>query len=193
MLVSTVVSRAWVALGVLVAHGRSQSIEDGAGGDVLRGNEEDRLALALDFFPLYRTLDWDREMYTMFVTMISAISGSSWVSGASMSLKRVSMMFTALRRATDVLMRLRQCICLLLGAIAAIDAIGMAVHTIRSHICCLVWWKVGWWGEWCLMENAREDFEAKKMREELRRCWVKIQELSSGIVSVKRGNSGTDV
>lgn len=49
VLVSAVVAGSWVALGVLVGHGRSQSIEDGAGGDIFRGNEDDGLALAFDF------------------------------------------------------------------------------------------------------------------------------------------------
>ena len=48
VLVAAVVAGARVSLGVLVAHGRTQSIEDGAGGDVLGGDEEDRLALALN-------------------------------------------------------------------------------------------------------------------------------------------------
>ena len=48
VLVATVVAGAGVSLAVLVAHGASQSVEDGAGGDVLGGNEEDGLALALD-------------------------------------------------------------------------------------------------------------------------------------------------
>ena len=49
VLVATVVTRARVALGVLVGHGRAQSIEDSAGSDILRGDQKDGLALALDF------------------------------------------------------------------------------------------------------------------------------------------------
>lgn len=48
VLVTAVVAGTGVTLGVLVAHGRTQSIEDSARGDVLRGNQEDGLALALN-------------------------------------------------------------------------------------------------------------------------------------------------
>lgn len=48
VLVATVVAGAGVALGVLVAHGGSESIEDGPGGDVLGCDQEDGLALALN-------------------------------------------------------------------------------------------------------------------------------------------------
>lgn len=48
VLVATIVAGAGVTLGVLVAHGGSKSIEDSLGGNVLRGDEEDRLALALN-------------------------------------------------------------------------------------------------------------------------------------------------
>lgn len=48
VLVTTVVTGAGITLGVLVAHGRTQSIEDSARGDILRGNQEDGLALALN-------------------------------------------------------------------------------------------------------------------------------------------------
>lgn len=41
VLVTTVVTSTGVALGVLVAHRRAQSIEDGAGGEVLRSNQDD--------------------------------------------------------------------------------------------------------------------------------------------------------
>lgn len=41
VLVSTIVPGTWVTFGVLVGHGRTESIEDGAGCDVLGGNEED--------------------------------------------------------------------------------------------------------------------------------------------------------
>lgn len=48
MLVTAVVAGAGVALGVFVRHGRTERIEDGAGCDILRGNEKDGLALTLD-------------------------------------------------------------------------------------------------------------------------------------------------
>jgi hypothetical protein len=48
VLVTAVVAGTGVTLGVLVAHGRTQSIEDGARSDVLRGNQKDRLALTLN-------------------------------------------------------------------------------------------------------------------------------------------------
>jgi hypothetical protein len=50
VLVTTVVTSTGVTLGVLVAHGRAESIENGTGSDVLRGNQEDGLALTLDLF-----------------------------------------------------------------------------------------------------------------------------------------------
>lgn len=50
VLVAAVVSCTRVPLGVLIRHGRAESVEDGAGGDILGGDEEDRLALALDLF-----------------------------------------------------------------------------------------------------------------------------------------------
>jgi len=48
VLVAAVVTCAGVSLRVLVAHGRPEGVEDGPGGDVLRGDEENRLALALN-------------------------------------------------------------------------------------------------------------------------------------------------
>jgi hypothetical protein len=48
VLVATVVAGAGVTLGVLVGHGRAEGIEDGTRGDVLGGDEDDGLALALD-------------------------------------------------------------------------------------------------------------------------------------------------
>jgi len=41
MLISTIVSCTWVALGVFVGHGRTQCIEDGAGGNILGSDEDD--------------------------------------------------------------------------------------------------------------------------------------------------------
>jgi hypothetical protein len=52
VLVSAVVTGTGVALGVLVGHGRTESIEDGTGGDILRGDEEDGLALTLNLLLL---------------------------------------------------------------------------------------------------------------------------------------------
>jgi hypothetical protein len=57
VLVAAVVARTGVALRVLVGHGRAERIEDSAGCDVLRGDEEDRLALALDFLLLLHLSD----------------------------------------------------------------------------------------------------------------------------------------
>lgn len=50
VLVATVVASTRVALRVLVGHGRSESIEDGARGNIFGGNQDDGLALALDLF-----------------------------------------------------------------------------------------------------------------------------------------------
>ena len=48
MFVTAVVAGTGVTLRVFVGHGRAERIKDGAGGDVLRGNEDDRLALPLN-------------------------------------------------------------------------------------------------------------------------------------------------
>jgi hypothetical protein len=56
VLVAAVVAGAGVALRVLVGHGRAERIEDGAGRDILRRDEQDRLALALDLPLLVRLL-----------------------------------------------------------------------------------------------------------------------------------------
>lgn len=48
VLVATIVTGARKTLGVLVGHGRTESIEDGTGSDVLRSNENNGLALTLD-------------------------------------------------------------------------------------------------------------------------------------------------
>jgi hypothetical protein len=50
VLVTAVVASTGVSLGVFVGHWCAESIVDGARGDVLRGDEKDGLALALDFF-----------------------------------------------------------------------------------------------------------------------------------------------
>jgi len=48
--ITTIVSCSWVTLRVLVAHRRSKGVKDGAGCDVLRGDEEDGFPLAFDLF-----------------------------------------------------------------------------------------------------------------------------------------------
>jgi len=53
VLVAAIVAGAGETLGVLVGHGRSEGIEDGARGDVLGGDEDDGLALALDLIFLH--------------------------------------------------------------------------------------------------------------------------------------------
>lgn len=52
VLVAAVVAGAGLALGVLVGHGRAEGVEDGAGRDILRGDEDDGLPLALDLLGL---------------------------------------------------------------------------------------------------------------------------------------------
>jgi hypothetical protein len=51
-LVATVVPGTWITLRVLVGHWGSKGIEDGTGGDILRGNQQDGLALSLDLLLL---------------------------------------------------------------------------------------------------------------------------------------------
>jgi len=53
VLVAAVVASTGVALGVLVGHGGAEGIENGTGGDVLGGDEDDGLALALNLLLLY--------------------------------------------------------------------------------------------------------------------------------------------
>jgi hypothetical protein len=57
VLVATVVAGAGVTLRVLVGHGRTERIEDSAGSDILGGDEEDGLALTLDFLLLQELLN----------------------------------------------------------------------------------------------------------------------------------------
>lgn len=52
VLVATIVTSTGVTLRVLVGHGRTKGVEDGTGGDVLGGDEDDGLALALDLILL---------------------------------------------------------------------------------------------------------------------------------------------
>jgi hypothetical protein len=54
VLVAAIVSRVWVSLRVLVRHGRSQSIKYGTRGYIFGGDENDRLALTLNFQCLER-------------------------------------------------------------------------------------------------------------------------------------------
>lgn len=58
VLVATVVSCTWQALRVFVRHGRSQGVEDSAGGDILGCNEDNRFTLALDLLLLVHQLVW---------------------------------------------------------------------------------------------------------------------------------------
>lgn len=50
VLVTTVVASTGVSFRVLVGHGRAKGIENSAGGEVLRSNQDNRFALTLDFF-----------------------------------------------------------------------------------------------------------------------------------------------
>jgi hypothetical protein len=77
MLIPTVISRSWVSLGVLVGHGRSQSIEDGAGGNIFGSDEDDRFALTLNlqFLEFLSEHGWMKTRLQS-LTIISAISGS---------------------------------------------------------------------------------------------------------------------
>lgn len=52
VLVATIVTGTGVTLGVLVAHGRAKGIEDGTGGEVLRGNQDNGLTLTLNLLRL---------------------------------------------------------------------------------------------------------------------------------------------
>lgn len=54
VLVATIVTSTGVTLRVLVGHGGTKGIEDSAGGDVLGGDEDNGLALALDLILLQR-------------------------------------------------------------------------------------------------------------------------------------------
>jgi hypothetical protein len=77
VLVTTVVSGTWVTLRVLVGHWGSQCIENGAGSDILGGNEDDGLALTLDLEFLFASEhSASLQEQDVKLTMISAISGS---------------------------------------------------------------------------------------------------------------------
>lgn len=54
VLIATIVAGTRLALGVLVGHGRAKSVEDSTGGDILGGDEDDGLPLALDLIGLAR-------------------------------------------------------------------------------------------------------------------------------------------
>lgn len=84
-LIPAVISCTGVALGVFVGHGRAEGIEDGAGGEVFAGDEDDGFALALDFFFLRLQSDRCTRRRGEKVTMISATSGSISTRGFSRS------------------------------------------------------------------------------------------------------------
>ena len=48
VLVTTVVTGTRITLGVLVGHGSTKGLEDSRGGEVLRGDQDDRLTLTLN-------------------------------------------------------------------------------------------------------------------------------------------------
>ena len=48
VLISTIISCTWVTLGVFIGHGRSQCIEDGAGGNIFGGDQDDGFSLTLN-------------------------------------------------------------------------------------------------------------------------------------------------
>ena len=54
VLVATIVTSTGVTLRVLVGHGRAERIENGAGGNVLGGDQEDGFTLTLDFLLLWQ-------------------------------------------------------------------------------------------------------------------------------------------
>lgn len=73
VLVTTVVTSTGVTLGVLVAHGRAQSVEDGAGGEVLRGDQDDGLALTLDLLLLQHDLNQQTKLHIASDSIARAI------------------------------------------------------------------------------------------------------------------------
>lgn len=48
VLIAAIIACARIAFGVLVRHRRPERVEDGAGGEILGGDEDDGLSLALD-------------------------------------------------------------------------------------------------------------------------------------------------
>lgn len=71
VLVTTVVTSSRVSLRVFVAHGRSKSIENSTGSEVLGGNQNDGFTLTLDFFFLFE--------YEGSEEQISTHKGNSYV------------------------------------------------------------------------------------------------------------------
>jgi hypothetical protein len=90
VLVAAIVAGAGVALRVLVGHGGAKSIEDGTGGNVLRGDEDDGLALALDLLFLQRGSACYAPIGSLVAkrTMISATWGSDSTKDFSRSWRR---------------------------------------------------------------------------------------------------------
>lgn len=90
ILVSAIVSSSWIAFGVLVRHGRAEGIENGSGGDIFGSNQEDRLALALNFLLLFEGFSNStfNNYSTMMHTMISETSGSDSTSDFSINFKQ---------------------------------------------------------------------------------------------------------
>jgi hypothetical protein len=86
VLVSAVVAGTGVTLGVLVRHGRAKCVENRAGGNILRGDEEDGLALALDLLLLQSGLDLSHATSCGKLTMI-------WATSLSVSTKDFSMSY----------------------------------------------------------------------------------------------------
>jgi hypothetical protein len=71
VLVSTVVTSTGVTLGVLVAHRRAESIEDSAGSEVLRGNQDNRFTLTLNLIFLSQPTKSDMLRFVIKVTIDS--------------------------------------------------------------------------------------------------------------------------
>jgi hypothetical protein len=90
VLVSAIVAGAGVALRVLVGHGGAEGVEDGAGCDILGGNKDDGLALALDFMFLGKGKHGGFPVGNKKRTMISATSGSESTNDFSRSCEAVS-------------------------------------------------------------------------------------------------------
>jgi hypothetical protein len=63
-LITAIVTRTRITFGVLIAHGGPQRIVDGAGSDIFGGDEQDGLALPLDFLFL-------RAVSMSMVTMVT--------------------------------------------------------------------------------------------------------------------------
>jgi hypothetical protein len=84
VLVSAVVAGTGVALGVLVGHGRAERVKYSAGGNILRGDEENGLALTLDFLLLRSRLEVSHTPFESELTMI-------WATSLSVSTKDFSM------------------------------------------------------------------------------------------------------